>query len=228
MLSMKSRKQGGESVELSRDINVITAEINSYKQIAGQAIFEIGRRLKHVRESIFTEKGHLSGKWSEWCKEINMNVTTAKRFIQVYEKLGDNRDTWHGLSMRVLYEIATLPHEQREQPHIIPSTGETKTVDEMTVRELREVKKALKAEQEARKLAEQKQELAESEAATLRDTLESMEATKTKPEVVTEYVYIEKEPENKVRIIDAGKRKQFSKLVPILGGFLGMYSEWRK
>ncbi|MDM5188592.1 DUF3102 domain-containing protein [Bacillus sp. DX4.1] len=131
-------------VELSNDINVITAEINTYQQVAGEAIFEIGRRLKHVRETIFTEIGHLSGEWSRWCERVNLDVTTAKRFIRIYEELNGKRDTCHGLSMRVLYEISTIKPEQRDKPHTIPSTGVTKTVDEMTVRELREVKKALR------------------------------------------------------------------------------------
>ena len=52
--------------------------------------------------------------------------------------------TSRNLSLNALYEITQIPTEQRTQPHKIPSTGETKTVDEMTVRELREVKAELK------------------------------------------------------------------------------------
>ncbi|WII38777.1 dimethyladenosine transferase [Paenibacillus thiaminolyticus] len=58
MQTITNREQ---SQELSTDIHVITAEINAYQKIAGEAIFEIGRRLKHIRETIFTERGHLSG-----------------------------------------------------------------------------------------------------------------------------------------------------------------------
>lgn len=184
-----------QSTELSNDINVITAEINAYKRVAGEAIFEIGRRLKHVRETIFKEEGHLSGKWAEWCEEIEMDITTAKRFIRVYEELGSNRDTWHGLSMRVLYEISTLPPEEREKPHVIPSTGAVKTVDEMTVRELREVKAALKEAERAKAEAENRAKQAEKVAAelaetnhALKDTIESLSSQPPKVEYVPDPV----------------------------------------
>ena len=54
-----------------------------------------------------------------------------------------NVDTWQHLGSRALFLIATLPEEEREKEHTT-SKGETKTVDEMTVRELQELKKQLK------------------------------------------------------------------------------------
>ncbi len=71
-----------------------------------------------------------------------MDRYQAARFIKVFDNLGEsNVRTCAHLGFRVLYEIATIPEEARSTPHKIPSTDETKTVDEMTVRE---VKKALK------------------------------------------------------------------------------------
>ena len=38
-------------IKLSDDLTTIETEIKSYQNIAGQSIFEIGRRLKHVKEN---------------------------------------------------------------------------------------------------------------------------------------------------------------------------------
>lgn len=141
----------GNELILSTDINVITAEINAYQRMAGEAIFEIGKRLKHVKEN---DLAH--GEWSKWLNNVNMDRGSAHKFIHIYEELGEtNVETFQRLGMSALYQIANMSEEQREQPHTIQSTGETKTVDEMTVRELREVKKKLKEKEEYEKLLEE-------------------------------------------------------------------------
>ncbi|MGQ8946259.1 DUF3102 domain-containing protein [Bacillus altitudinis] len=125
----------------SNDLNIITAEINSYKQVAGQAIFEIGRRLKHVKENDLVH-----GEWIKWLENMDMDRHDAS-----------NVGTYPHLSQSKIFQLIFLPSNINKKEfinssHQIPSTGETKTVDEMTVRELREVKKALKeAEQDKKK-----------------------------------------------------------------------------
>ena len=123
--------------ELSTDLNVITAEINSFKQIAGQSIWEIGRRLNYVKEHDLVH-----GQFIEWVNSIGFDRTEAYRFMKVANEL-PNVDTWQHLGSRALFLIATLPEEERQKEHTT-SKGETKTVDEMTVRELQELKKQLK------------------------------------------------------------------------------------
>lgn len=136
---------------LSTDINVITAEINAYQRMAGEAIFEIGRRLKHVKENDLVH-----GEFGKWLEKLEVDKSVAAKFIKVYDEIGNsNVSTYTHLGLNALHQIAMLTEEQREKPHTIPSTGETKTVDEMTVKELREVKKKLKEEEEYKKLLEE-------------------------------------------------------------------------
>lgn len=129
---------------LSDDLNVITAEINSYKQVAGQAIFEIGKRLKHVKENDLVH-----GEWKIFLESTKMSKSQADRFMRVYSEFETGKLPDVGnIALSVLYEIATLPEPEREKEHTLPS-GETKTPDEMTVRELQEVKRQLKKAREA-------------------------------------------------------------------------------
>src|SRR5690606_20255602 len=109
-------------------------------------LFEIGRRLKHVKETKLAER---HGGWTEWCENyIEIPVRHANKFVTVYEQLADKWSTSTTLPFEALYQIATLPPDERDCRHTIPSSGATKTVDEMTVRELREVIAELKRQRE--------------------------------------------------------------------------------
>lgn len=162
-----------QEIKLSSDINVITAEINSYKQIAGQSIWEIGRRLNYVKEN---DLAH--GEFGKWLKKINIEHSEANRFMKVAKEL-PNYDTWQNLGNRALYLVATLPEEERSKEHVT-SKGEVKTPDEMTVRELQELKKQLKAKDE--QIAMQ---------AKMIDDLSEQE-----PEIIEKEVVVEKIPDD--------------------------------
>lgn len=128
-------------IALSSDINVITAEINSYKQIAGQSIWEIGRRLNYVKEN---DLAH--GEFGDWLKSISLNHHEANRFMKVAKEI-PNSTTYNNLGSNALYLLSTIPEEERTKQHET-SKGEIKTPDQMTVRELSELKKQLKQKDE--------------------------------------------------------------------------------
>lgn len=130
-----------EIEKLSDNLTQLTTEIKTYQNIGGQAIFEIGRRLKWVKEH---DLAH--GKFGKWLEDVNINHNTANRFMKIASEI-PNYVTGHNLGMKALYEIATMPEEERDKPQQL-SSGEVKKPDEMTVRELREVKAQLKERDE--------------------------------------------------------------------------------
>lgn len=167
---------------LSTDLTTIATEIKSYENIAGQAIFEIGRRLKWVKEHDLTH-----GQYLNWLKSIKMDRTQASRFIKVSTTL-PNDGTYQHLGARALYEIATMPPEERDKPQQLNS-GETKKPDEMTVRELREVKKKLK---------QREQELADRDETIANQQAELEDNRKVQLELNKRNSELSKQPEQKV------------------------------
>lgn len=170
-------------LQLSNDLTTIETEIKSYQNIAGQSIFEIGRRLKHVKEN---DLAH--GEWSNWLKSVNFNDSQARKFIKVSDEFQE-RSMSNTLGVEALYQIATLPEPERIKEHTT-SSGETKTPDEMTVRELRELKKQLKQREQQNAQLQSQVEQAQRSEEIARKQLE--DAENREPEVIERYM----EPED--------------------------------
>ncbi|OJH01722.1 hypothetical protein BL313_03320 [Staphylococcus hominis] len=170
-------------LQLSNDLTTIETEIKSYQNIAGQSIFEIGRRLKHVKEN---DLAH--GEFGKWLEKINMSSGQARKFIKVSQEFS-NRSPENDLGVTVLYEIATLPKEEREKEHITLS-GEVKTPDEMTRKELSDLKKQLKQRDEQNAQLQSQVEQAKRSEEIAKKQLENAESRE--PEVIEKYM----EPED--------------------------------
>ncbi|QUM70293.1 DUF3102 domain-containing protein [Staphylococcus delphini] len=186
-------------LQLSNDLTTIETEIKSYQNIAGQSIFEIGRRLKHVKEN---DLAH--GEFGKWLRSINLHHDTANKMMKIANELNSNSYTYMNLGSRALYEIATLPEPERTKEHIT-SSGETKTPDEMTVRELRELKKQLKQRDEQNaQLQSQVEQAQRSESIALKQ-LE--EAENREPEVIEREVVKEVVPDDVKQQLEQFKQK---------------------
>lgn len=170
---------------LSNDLTKITTEIKAYQSVGGQAIFEIGRRLNWVKNHNLAH-----GEFIEWLETINLDKDVANHFMKIANELGNEWTSTH-LGATALYLVATMPPEERDKPQQLNS-GETKKPDEMTVRELREVKKKLKQrEQELadrdETIANQQAELEDNRKAQLEQKVITKTVTKEVPVKPNDY-----------------------------------------
>jgi hypothetical protein len=127
----------------SNELETLTKEILHFKKIELNATLEIGKRLQYVKENDLVH-----GEWMRWIADLKISHQTAQKYIQAHEQFG-NLAMSRSISVGKIFEMVSLPDSvDREEfistRHSVPSTGEQKTVEEMTVRELREVKKKLK------------------------------------------------------------------------------------
>lgn len=185
-------------LQLSNDLTTIETEIKSYQNITGQSIFEIGRRLKHVKEN---DLAH--GEFGKWLEQIDMNRRQAHQFIKVSEEFSNDSPA-RQLGLSVLYEIATLPDEERNKEHVT-SSGESKTPDEMTRKELRELKKQIKQEQEEKSQLESQLEQAQRSESIARKQLEDEQDKE--PEVVEREIVKEVVPDEVQQQLEQFKQK---------------------
>jgi hypothetical protein len=131
-----------------RSIETITAEIKIFEQSMKESIahhaWEIGRRLNEAKSVV----SH--GEFTKWI-ENNFEFTNryAQEFMKFYDSNTNSNSLFDGLEWTKIRQVISLPEsvdraEFIADPHTIPSTGESKQVEDMTVKQLREVTKQLK------------------------------------------------------------------------------------
>lgn len=127
-----------QEITLSDNLAQIELEIQHHKQIAGQSIWEIGRRLKHVKENDLTH-----GQFRQWHESIGIDKDFAYKSMKIVEEL-PNVETLRHLGTTALHLIAILPEEEKQEQIEKIEQGDTPTV-----RELQEVKRKLKLKDQA-------------------------------------------------------------------------------
>lgn len=154
--------QQGQEME-TRPIEVITAEIWLYKNQAGAAILEIGRRLIEAKAQL----SH--GEWLPFLEEkVDFSEASAQRFMRLAREY-ENPSPVTDLGASKALVLLALPASERDdfvaEKHLV--NGEEKTVAEMSKREL---EKAIKERDKARYEAEN----ARADAARAVDEREKM------------------------------------------------------
>lgn len=158
-----------QEIALSDNLAQIELEINHHKQLAGQSIWEIGRRLNHVKEHDLVH-----GEFRDWHERLGLDKDFAYKSMKIAKEL-PNVETLRHLGTTALHLIATLPDENRQEQIERIEQG-----DNPTVRELQEVKRQLNLARSANdSLREQNERLAEQ-------ALKGLETKTIEKEVVKE------------------------------------------
>ena len=152
-----------KEISLSNNLSQIELEISHHKQIAGQSIWEIGRRLNHVKENNLAH-----GQFGKWLDNIKISHSEARKMMTIAQQLS-NRSTLNDLGTSALYLIATLPEEEKEEQIQRIEDGDTPTV-----RELKEIKSKLKLSQQANELLRAENEKIKSSKAKVKETIKEV------------------------------------------------------
>ena len=125
-------------IALSNNLSQIELEIRHHQKLAGESIWEIGRRLNHVKEN---DLAH--GQFMEWYQGLGLDKDFVSKSMKIANEL-PNFETLRNLGTTALHLIATLPEEEKqEQIEKIEQGGSP------TVRELQEVRRKLKLKDQA-------------------------------------------------------------------------------
>lgn len=130
--------------DITRPIEVITQEINFYKFQAGNAIIEIGKRLLEAKQCL------PHGAWGDWLQnEVEFSERSAQNFMRIAKEYRNPQliaDMGNSATKALL--LLSVPEAERETfvENYHEIDGESKTIAEMSTKEVAQLVKELEAE----------------------------------------------------------------------------------
>ena len=187
-------------ITLSNNLAQIELEISHHKQIAGQSIWEIGRRLNHVKEHNLVH-----GEFMDWYTSLGIDKDFASKSMKIANEL-PNFETLRNLGTTALHLIATLPEEEQEEQIQRIEDG-----DNPTVRELQEIKKKLNLSKLANKRLQAENERIKSSKVEVKETIKEVIPDDYKATQDLNKQLLEKNKELSKTVKAIGERSEFIK-----------------
>ena len=149
-------------IALSNNLSQIELEINYHKNIAGQSIWAIGRRLNHVKEN---DLAH--GEFRNWHERLGLDKDFVYKSMKIAKEL-PNVETLRHLGTTALHLIATLPADEQQAQIDRIEQG-----DNPTVRELQELRKQVKLKEQVNEIL--RDENSRLKEATVKEVVKEVE-----------------------------------------------------
>ena len=174
--------ESAPAIGTERGIETITEEIIFYKNVGGQAVIEIGRRLTEAKAQL------KHGEWLPWLREkVEFSETSAQNFMRIAREYG-NTHLVGDLGASKALALLALPASEREnfaaEKHIV--NGEEKSVSEMSRRELEEAirqRKIAEGERDrARRELDEQRRANEEAAAKIQEAQDAADAARAEVE----------------------------------------------
>lgn len=185
-------------ITLSNNLSQIELEISHHKQIAGQSIWEIGRRLNHVKEHNLVH-----GEFMDWYTNLGIDKDFASKSMKIAKEL-PNFETFRNLGTTALHLIATLPEEEKQVQLQRIEDGDTPTA-----RELKEVKKKLNLSKKVNEQLRAENEKIKSSKVEVKETIKEVVPDDYKATQDLNKQLLEKNKELAQAIKDAEERSNF-------------------
>lgn len=191
-----------------RTLPVIASEILQIEEnacrVAMDAAIRIGERLVEAKAIA----GH--GNWAQWCEEnLNYSQKKAERFMKIFEEYGDENSpylkstTLSKLSISKALSLLDIPKDEVE------NFAETHDIESLSVRELEDEIKALKANNEA---AEERALKATNLALSFEKQLDELKASGADPEKIADLeAKLEKQKDKYKKLAEDLKAEKDSK-----------------